>query len=305
MVSVETWPQTIQFHFDELESQLRAGSYCPASVPDLTDVFGLVWGENSHSQVPKFCGKPSWKSGGGYLIFTPVVLEWHLQEAHVLRCNVQVSTHIWPCSICVHYMGWHVGTCFPSEFCIYLPVTYLMKASFVVLNKKAHEWHGAAQPPYLFPLLCSTSLHSRTRKQTHTPKSFCRSLKHNVRKHPDPALWSDKHLSPDRIHIFPEISFLNATPRTMELLSEPTTGHRCSDSSPSNNNENIPFSPAVTWSEPWESEDSICINTDVYCGSIKTKTRERFDRQLLVLNFCYREENLHGSFGTLGKRKNI
>lgn len=135
------------------------------------------------------------------------------------------------------------------SFCVFFCLFLIhMKASFVLVTQKATGNPGMIRRCTALISFSTSAPHLCTRSRTQTnihtiPLPFTLTLKHTVNKDPlsplcltckhqrkDPVLPCDEHLLSDIILILLEISFLNATPLTIELLSVPAIGHLYGDS---------------------------------------------------------------------------
>ncbi len=133
------------------------------------------------------------------------------------------------------------------SFCVFVCLLFIsVRASFVLVTQKAtgNPWM-IRRPWYPFPPLLLIFAHSCVHKQTYT-QYLCLLYSHwnteSTKTHflptvslanthaKTPVLWYDEHLLSDIMLIFPKISFLNATPLTIELLSVPAIGHLYGDS---------------------------------------------------------------------------
>lgn len=166
LVSVETWPQTIHFNFDELESQLGAGSYCPASVPDLTDVFGPIWGKIPAARFLNFVESLPGRMNGVPYIYTRGFGMVSSKVSDVIFRCLHTIGHV----AYVYTIWWNMLKLIllPSFGFIYL-IPILWKCPLLNKSEKRHEWHDASQPSHLFsPLLL---IFAQSCTKTNTPKA--------------------------------------------------------------------------------------------------------------------------------------
>lgn len=128
--------------------------------------------------------------------------------------------------------------------------------------KQSHTQTNTIPRPFVLTLKCTDNKDS--------PSPLFLTCKH-TRK--DPVPWCDEHLLSDIIAVFPDISFLNATPHTIELLSVPAIGNLCSDSCTA-----TAVKTSFLWCQsvmtPWDIVACVCTSVNMYCECMKSSYRQ-------------------------------
>lgn len=172
------------------------------------------------------------------------VLALHFRSPHVIQPDFEVIV------FCVVYgYGYqqfilNQESAGKSKFCVLVCLFPIyVKTPFVLVlgkhsenNRKAVDdmtWHS---PDLAFPpLLVLANNHNTSTFHAHIEMHGQQKVtfplfptcKHT---HNNPVLCCDEHLLSDILAIYPDISFLHATPHTMGLLSVPAIDNLCSDS---------------------------------------------------------------------------
>ncbi len=128
--------------------------------------------------------------------------------------------------------------------CLFVCFLSITKASFVTVTtgNPRTRWRYTAliflstSASHLYTQSVHKHTHTHTHTHTHNDSTFiltpeCRDNKDSLSflfltcKHAESLFCGKMNISSDIIRISPEISFLNATPLTIELLSVPQIGH--------------------------------------------------------------------------------
>lgn len=134
--------------------------------------------------------------------------------------------------------------------------------------KQSHTQTNTIPRPFVLTLKCTDNKDS--------PSPLFLTCKH-TRK--DPVPWCDEHLLSDIIAVFPDISFLNGTPHTIELLSVPAIGNLCSDSCTA-----TAVKTSFLWCQsvmtPWDIVACVCTSVNMYCECTKSSYRQMIETEL-------------------------